>query len=264
MNYILFTLYAAATFAILNVLDKYIITSWIRKPLVYTTAAMLINSWVLLLFIFRPLTNLSLPSVIFAVLSGVLVLLGAFCYTVAVSKEEATRVVALRQLTPAFVLLLSSIFLSEVLTGRMIFGFLFLLAGGFLVSLRNGRGRFISPVLPIVVLSSFLIAASLILLKKALVQLAYLDATLLAVAGSSFAALCLLLIPKNRIDVRNVVRLPLRVKMLLFAASVVAVLAMLLGSLALSTGPAPIVSSLYGFQPVFLLLFAILLSRFFP
>lgn len=110
MSWALLTISAAFIFAITSIIDKFLLTKWIKNPIVLV----LILSGVGLLFglniyLFYGFSFLSGFNIALALIAGVIYFFGEIFYYKAVKLEEISKVVPLVFLSPLFVLLLATI-----------------------------------------------------------------------------------------------------------------------------------------------------------
>lgn len=138
MSWVTFSILAALCWAIVNIVDKYVLSNWIKKPIaaviIYIFVSLLTS---LLIFIFRGFSELSHFNIFLAFVGGVLAVLMAVFYFKAVKIEEISRVIPLYLLSPLFVMLFAAIFLNEVLTPLKYLGVVMIVLGAILISSRN-------------------------------------------------------------------------------------------------------------------------------
>ena len=175
--------------------------------------------------------------------------------------------IPLFQLTPPFVLILSLLFLGEVLTLNYYLAFLLILSGGFLISLEKAKGVFkLRSAFWWMVLSSLIYAIQAVILKSLYVAHPFWDLTVYLGFGEFLPTpLLLLLIPTFRSRfIKSLSGLKPRGWMLLIFAMVFVTTASISGLWAIAAGPVTLVSVLRGFQSIFVLIYAVFLSIWFP
>ncbi len=124
-----------------NTGDKYILEKRIDKPLVY---AWLIEALGLLGLLILPFVNFSFPDlyIILIIAFGALIwFVGDIAYLRALELEEVSRVNILWGLVPLFGLLLSWLFIGEVLSTRQFLAFFVLLFGTIIASIHVHQER---------------------------------------------------------------------------------------------------------------------------
>jgi len=139
-------------------------------------------------------------------------------------------VIPLFQFTPPFVLILSFLFLGEILTKTYYFAFVLILVGGFLISLQKAEGIFkLRNAFWWMVLSSLIYAIQAVILKSLYATYPFWDLTVYLGFGEFLPTPILLLLITN---FRN--------------------------------RPVSLISVFRGFQSVFVLIYAILFSIWLP
>ncbi len=141
-TWIYFVLIAELIWAFTSLFDKIILSKGhIKNPFVFVVFNGLMN--ILLIFLlpffdFEPLSTLDL---FIALTAGLFLTFGVVFYYKAVQYEEISRVLMLWQLIPIFVLIMSFLFLGEIMTKNNFIGFLFLFVAGLVVSYKNVNGK---------------------------------------------------------------------------------------------------------------------------
>ena len=260
----LFSLLGALTMAMVNILDKFVLTRLARRPIVPLLILVAMGLVPLpFIFIGRGIPPLTAAVVVPAVAAAAAFTLSTLLYFAAALREEISRVVPLSYLSPLFVSLLAALFLGEVFPPQKYLGIALLVAGALfissreLLSLRPGRAFWL------MVLSAVFLAGYLTLTKRLLAEVDF---------WSAFAlvrlAMFILLVPFyviHRKETALVLRTQSRRVLLTMALSeVLALTALLLGTVAMSAGPVTLVAALSSVQPFFVLAFALFLSHFFP
>lgn len=264
MNYIILALAAALLFAVTNIIDKYILSKWISKPLSWVLISMTIESAIAFI-VLLPWIGLSFPSlqiIVLSLLIGAVFVICLIPYAKAMMVEEASRVIPLYQLSPIFVFLMSYLFLTETLSGREFFGFALLVIGGCVVSIKRVGGLFkLSKAFWLMSLASFLWAICIVGQKYLFGIFDVWDAFLWTRVGAFLTVIAFFVIPKNTVDViKSWNPMPTSAKFAFITSEVIAFVAFVLVALSLNSGHSPIVSALGGFQPLFVLVLAVFIS----
>lgn len=210
---------------------------------------------------------LPLLQIVVLLLSGMLFIYYLIPYFKALSKEETSRVIPLFQFIPIFVLILSYIFLHESISGKQLLGFFIIFAGAFLLSAEKLDGKIFQPrrAFWYMLLSSFLYGLTPILFKFAVVHTDFWTAFFYQAIGGGLGATSLFLYtPYRKSFFKENMKLPLKTWVIVTTNQTVTVAAELSASFAFSIAPVALVSVVTGTQPLFTLIFAIILSRFFP
>ncbi|MCL5878802.1 MAG: EamA family transporter [Deltaproteobacteria bacterium] len=266
MLWILFAIIANVLFAVSNLFDKFLIEKRVRDPLALTV----FGGWIDLLFalIIVLIRGLSITGPLQAgvlLLSGVLVELALIPYFKALSLEDASRISPLFQSMPVFVLLLSSVFLRETLTHRQLLGFLLILSGSFIVSMhKTDAGIFkIRKAFWWVLLASILWALPAVMFKFVVIIQTFWDALALEFFGVAIGATILFFLYKTRVlaqirDIGAGTWSILNINELIYIAGRVS------NFYAITLGLVSLVAVLGGTIPLFVFLFGLMLSLWFP
>lgn len=257
----------AGTFfwACTNIMDKILKTRYIDSAVSLSASfgifGMLFSA---IIFLSTGAPSIPFQNALAAFGAGVLVPYIVIPYLKALSLEEASRVIPLWSLAPAFTLLLAVIFLGEVLPGIRYAAFALMLAGGFLISTRKiGSVLHVSPAAMLMLLSSALIAVADTMMKFAFYSGDFWGTFLIFYFAVNLSQLSLFLSSKTRkkflraAKKRNFI-------VLVFASTVFASLGHIVYNNAILLGPVTLVSVLGGFQSVFVLAIATALSHKFP
>lgn len=268
MNWIIFSLLSRALWAADNIVDKILIGKYLRDPIVLTLIAGITALLVsVLIVLFNGLSWIGLNPVALIMFAGSFQILAIFAFYQAISKEEISRVIPLFQFTPPFVLVLSFLFLGEVLTLNNYVAFVLILLGGFLISLKKVRGLFrLGEAFWWMVLASLIYAIQAVILKSLYVTYSFWDLTVYLGFGEFLPALILLLLMTNFRDrfTKGLIDLKPIGWMLLILAMFFVATASLSGLWALVTGPVSLISAFRGFQSLFVLIYAVVLSIWLP
>ena len=179
--------------------------------------------------------------------------------------EEVSRVIPLLQLTPVFVLILSSLLLRETLNPQEYVAFGLLVLGGTLFAVRLGKGIRISLALYLMILSSFLLAVYSVALKYLFsTQDFYTVFIWVQIAGFIAFFQLLSFRPLRSSLVTTYKTTNWKIGVILVAEQAVAYVSVFAYSYAIAHGPITLISSVGATQPLFVLLFATVLSYRFP
>jgi drug/metabolite transporter (DMT)-like permease len=165
-NWLFYALLAPVIFTVVNFIDKFLVHRHVPNPLAmstYVAITSLLSGTIVWLLTGRP--TLELDSIVLIFLTGSLLSVAAVIYFVAMSREEASRIIVLNQLIPIFVLALSFIFIREPITGEQLIGFFLILAAAIGVSVAQGEGVIkMSPAFFLMLISTGLTAINIILI----------------------------------------------------------------------------------------------------
>ena len=273
MNWFLIALISPIANAFVNHFDKYLISRFIKGGAV--GALILFSSLfavVLLpvLWFLEPgiITGISHANALILLVTGCLLTLAILFYLYALEYEETSIVMPLAQLVPVFGLVLGYFILGELISGRELWAAAFIVTGGMIVALElNGRQtRFKYRMMMFMVMATFLYALSAVIFKYVAVDQGFMSSLFWAMAGKVVLGLIIFFaIKKYRDQFLNLLRsnrhtiIGLNVinEIIGLIAEVALVFAVLLA-------PVVLVQAVSGLQPMFVFIFGILLTIFFP
>jgi len=268
MDWLIFTLIARAFWAGSNIVDKLLIGRYIKNPYVLTLFAG-ITPLIISIFIFlsHKLEWIGLAPTIVIILAGIIQIIGVFAFYKALSKEEVSRVIPLFQLTPVLVLILSGVFLKEILTVRQYFGFVLILLGGFFIALKRIEGVFkLREAFWWMVLSSSVYAVQAIMIKSLYIKYSFLSLTFYICIGIFIPTFALLTFSNKSRDgfIKEFSKLNITGWLIVSLGVIFIAGAYLTGFWAFRTGSASLISVLRGFQSIFVFIFSLVLSIWLP
>lgn len=268
MNWLFLALFSRGFWAADNIVDKLIIGKYLKDSYVLTLISGLSPLLLSIGIIFtNKLSSLGLIPISIIFLAGAIQIIGVFGFYKALSKEEVSRVIPLFQFTPVLVVILSLIFLKEVLTVKQSIGFILILLGGFFISIKRIKGLFrLREAFWWMVLSSFVYAIQAIILKSMYVNYPFWSVTFYLGIGEFLPTLLLLSFSRNLRDrvVKGFSNLQTTGWLILILGIIFIAGANLSGLYAFRTGLVTLISVLRGFQSVFVLIFSLILSIWFP
>lgn len=266
-NWIYFALIAQGIWSVTSIIDKIVISKgYIKNPLVYIVLNGVMNVFLIFLLPFAGFEPLSFMNFLIAMLSGVMFSFAVTIYYKAVQYDEISRVVMLYQLIPVFVLILSLLFLGEILTKNHFLGFLFLLSAGFIVSYKRTEKSFkLSKAFYYMLISAFMSAIAFVSAKHIFSVTSFWSA-FLWLRLSGFTALFVLFVPSIRNQfVETFKNMKNRVKGLLTFKMVIDFSAFIFSGYAILNGPTSLVSALSNSAaPLFVFIAALFTSLYLP
>lgn len=265
---IFFSILSSAIYGINNYIDKFFLAKYNISPVVITIYSGIFGflTGIAILF-FTGIYQADLKSLIIILASGFLTNIYVLPYLKALGKDETSRVIPLFQFTPIFVLILSFMFLGEMLQIKQYIGSLLIIVGSFLISLQKLDFKIFNlrPSFWYMIFSSFLFGVSLVLYKFGVKEIPFWDTLPLEGFGMMLGAIAIYLYKNNRKDfIKQTKRFGKNVYVLMFINETVYILARYTTYFALSLITASIVNVLAGFQAVFVLMYGIILSIWFP
>jgi len=283
MQWFILALIASILWAVVVIVDKFILTHYIKDAVsyqVFLTLTMLPFLIFLLPFTSHS-TNSSTPTIlpVIIILLGVAMGLVFVLYNKALMIEEVSRVTPLFYLSPLFVLLFSFMFIGEGLSLRRYVGIGLMVFSAISVSVSlRGRNRdshrqshshslhiALSPALLMILVLDIMNAGKDVISKLILSHLDYLSYLFWFLLGNIAGRPFLLLIPHNREKTLMIIKtLPPKVYLLSFISSSLAWAGYVLYFKAVSMTYISLVSAIPTTQPFLVFIFATLLGLFYP
>ncbi|MBU1004602.1 MAG: DMT family transporter, partial [Nanoarchaeota archaeon] len=182
-------------------------------------------------------------------------------------KEEVSRVIILNiGISPIFVLILSILFLNEILTLKQYIAFALILAGSILISFKRFEENLrLTPGALLALLAGFFFAVQAILLK----YLSSINLATIMVYREAGYILSILLVfalsPKARKFTKKVIKdMSLKKTAIVYGAECIGIGGMFLYYLAVQRGPVSLVSVVEGSETIFIFILTIIMSIFLP
>ena len=262
--WILFSILAAITWSVVNIVDKYVVTKWVDKPIV-PVLIMGITGLVIGLGIIIPrgLSELSYINVIWTLVAGIFYTLMNIFYFKAAKIEEISRIVPLFSLVPLFVAILSAIFLGEIFTITTYLGIAFLVIGAILISSRKLTKISVGKAFWFTILGILSISINYVITKYLLSFADFWTIFSYTRMGAFLAVIPIFFL--NYHDLVHIVKVHgKKVVGVMTANEALNVLAVLFITIAAATGFITLVNALASIQPFFVLVFAVVLSIWYP
>lgn len=266
MNWLFFAIFSRALYAAVNVIDKNLIEKRIPSTITYFLITGFLNLILLAIIPFHDIAIPPIPMLLLLLAAGALYFYGLLPYYSALAFEEASRVVPIWQLTPLFTLVIATLTVGEHFDTYDWIAFPLLVFGGFLISTRKNQGAIrVSRALWLMIASSLLFALWSVMAKYAYTQVAFIDGYFWMRMGAFASILPLLFYKTNRTALSAAVsRLGASVWGAIFANNLIALAALASLEYAIRIGSVSLTIALQGTQSFFLLLYAIVLSLWFP
>ena len=264
MLWVILSISAALCWAVVNVVDKYVLTKWVRKPIVPVMTLGIVGlAASLLVYLFHGFSELSYINIFLTLVAGVLYILTAVFYFKAVKIEEISRVVPLFYLGPIFVLLLAALFLGEIFTPIKYLGIFLLVIGALLISSKNFLKLSFGKSFWFMILAVISGSIGVILTKYLLNFADFWTIFSYTRIGAIFPLIPIFYFgfPELVSTVKEHGKKVIAVMSLNHTLNFVAVL---LITIAISIGYVTLISGLSSIQPFFILLFVVILSTFYP
>lgn len=265
--WIFLTILGLALFAATNVMDKILRTRHLKSNLGMLMVSMLRLGVILVFIPFIQFQAMKPFDIFLLIIAGVLWEVLIYFYIAALSFEEVSRVIPLWSLSPLFTLVLAAIFLGERFSSMDYAAFVFLVIGSVLVSthIHQFRKMRLSKAFYLMLLAVFLIVVHFVILKYLFRSYNLWMIFFFVNLIGFLMALALLPFNKPRAAlIHSIASLSKNGIALLVVQTVFSFLAYVVYNYAVLYGPLTLISALDGFQSLFIFIFTITLSRFFP
>ncbi|MBI5881366.1 DMT family transporter [archaeon] len=264
MSWALFSILAALSWAVVNTIDKYVMTKWVRKPIVPVLVLGVIGLIAsAVVYFVKGFSYISYFHIFLAFVAAIFYILMTFFYFKAVTIEEISRIVPLFYLSPLFIVVIASVFLGEVFTPAKYAGIFLLVVGAMLITTKSLSKISVGRAFWFMVLSSLALAVNQVITKYLLGFADFWTVFSWVRIGTVFA-----LIPVYIICFRDVVSTVRKHGMKVIGAisinESINVLGVIFITVAASVGYITLVNSLSSIQPLFVLVIAVMLSAFYP
>lgn len=272
MSWFYLALLASFLYSITNHIDKYVITRYFKNTdpgafILFTTTVGTLFAPVVVLF--KPsVVQINPAQALVVMLSGAVFLTGLVIYFYALENEEASVVVPIYQTIPIFVFVLAFIFLGEKLSLHQIGGSLLVVVGSIALSIehRHTTKKIKTKVLALMLLASFCAALSYVIFKVYALETDYWTAIFWNYVGYAVSGLIIFVcVQRYRVAFLNALR---KSKASVIAVNIFNELcnvsAQLIKTYATLLAPVALVSTVNGFQPLFVLLLGVVITVLFP
>ena len=142
MEWVIFVLIATLIWAIGATINKYTRVSYFENSLGYVIFVTPTAFFPIFLLFFQPFYLLNIREAAIVMLIGIMGLVGFYFYLEALHREEMSRVFILFGSGALITLVLSTIFLKEILTMNQYIAFVLILAGSVLISFKKTKDKF--------------------------------------------------------------------------------------------------------------------------
>jgi uncharacterized membrane protein len=266
VDWFIFALASTASFAVAVLVDKFLLSSYIRNSTAYLIALIIFQQVFVVIIAAFVGAEFLYPASFYGMLAGTAQAVMYVSYLRALQVEEASRVTSLIFVYPLFVFLGSALLLGEVLSPRHYLGGVLLVASALLVSYRpdHGRPMAFSPALKH--LFFFWIFAALFVIEIKYL-LSFMDEWHLFIwssIGTLVAVLPFLADNKIRAETLGIFRINSLLLKAILLEEIFDFLGRLLSIFAFALGPVALVSAVGALQPSITLTYVLALSFFLP
>lgn len=267
-DWYIYALLAPALFAVINLTDDYLLRGVYRSPYFGATISGYFGMVPLIAIFFFPIQIASLEIVVLGILAGLLTVFYYLCYFKGLDSDFPSVVVALLfNIAPIFVVIISYFILQERFTVSSFIGIVLIISASLILSLTEldiKKLRFTPALIPIL-LGALIYAVIAIISKSVYTEVDFVSGYIYFSVGMGLGAVGLTIFtshgrkffPDFRTKFRKWIGIFIVVEFIGLAAE-------LTNNLAISKGPVGLVKVIEGIQPLYVLLFAVLLYPFFP
>lgn len=266
MDWLVFALLCPAFWGLNNVFYKFLMTKKFRSYFSMLSFMGFVDLFFAVAIYLVTPASFVFPYVLFAMVVGLMPLLAFWFYSKALMVEEISRITPLFQFIPIFVVLLSVIFLNEILSAQRYFGVAIIIIASILISYRNSTsGKSFSAALKFMIPFSVVLAVHAILEKFLLSYIDYWSVFFWNILGAFLGVLFLLTFSKPRREFSEAVSaVGKRAFFVVFVGEGVYFLGTICWLIAASMGYVSLVSALAGLQHFFVFIYVLLSSLFVP
>jgi len=272
MNWFLAALAPHSIWGVSNYIDKYLLQKYFRGQ---GLGALVIFSSLIYIFvlpvilIFQPdILSIQPFYALILMFGGILDTIAILTYLYALQEGETSGVVAIFQTIPVFLYILGFIFLGETLTGMQMLGSALILGGAVAISLNLNHGlpKLKTNILLLMLMSSFLIAVNNLIFKFSAIEESYWTANFWSLSGDTLVGIFFIVFIKNyRSQFLNLfAQNKLPILGLNVFNEIINMAAYFIFRFATLLAPLALVQTVGGFQPLFIFIYGVILTLFFP
>jgi len=272
MNWLLVAIIAHFIFALVFIVDKFLLSKTVLQPRAYAFYVGILGIFALLLIPFG-FTLLPFGQIIASFIAGVLFIFAILFFYKLIQLGEISRITPIvGGAVPIFTLILTYSFLGERLTGYQLIAFFLLVFGG-MIMLWPRKDKINSPIgkasltkkLTLAIIAALFFAGSFVLTKFIYLEQSFINGFIWIRLGGFLGAWLLLFWPGGRqIIFKTTKTIKIKSAGLLISNKILSALAFILLNYAIFLGSVTLVNSLQGIQYAFLLIIALFLSKKFP
>jgi len=263
MDWLLYAILAPLFFSIGNIVDKVVLSKYIKNPKSYFYFGNLFFIVYLLFFLKTGLNNIPIRLILLGLLGGIVHFGAIYSYNHAMSKEDVSKIVIMVQLIPVVTLVLSWLFLNETLSRTQLIAFIIMFIGSMLISINKNFEM--SKAIKEVLLVVLFIAINNIIMKHVYGYIDLIQGMLLYAIGHFVVVIPLYFDKKGRRTfIKEFTQLDKKILLIIVLSGFLALAGVLSFYQAISIGSVSLVSIIGAFSPMFVFIFTIFLSKYFP
>ncbi|MEK6967800.1 MAG: EamA family transporter [Nanoarchaeota archaeon] len=261
MIWLLLSLIPPFVWGIGSILDKILVSKYIKGLHAGILTNLVSGLLPLLILPFFHLKQVSLNSIFWIVCAGILWGCARLFYCLAISKEEASRVIPFFQISPVLILIFSFFFLHDTINSKQALGFTAILAGVLWISVRKKEKKLhITDALGDLIIYTFFITSAFLLLKAFSKNDLWVSMIFLNI-GFALSTVPFLIFNNNWQNViKDIKKQPKPLFTILISLALLTLIGRSTFFAALAIAPAAIVTIVSSVQALFVLVFATYLS----
>ena len=268
MNWASVAILSTATFAVVNTIDSHLLSKRMPSLRAFLLPVSIFHLvYGLLLFYLVPLPEgIGILPVLVAVVSGIFRTIAVTIILYNLQKEEVSRVIPVVYTYPIFVAIMAVLFMGETLGYLQWLAIIIVVAGAVMVSVRqspSGSTIWLGKPLLLLFGSSLLLAMADVTSKYALAYISFWNMFSLTAFCISGIFLLVSMRPHILSQLSSMERRNSAIALLAFN-EILAPVGIALLFWALEKGPVSLVSTISSSRPVFVVIFALILSRILP
>jgi len=267
MDWVTLAILSTATLGVVNIFDSHLISKRMPSFRVYLllVGAVMLTYGLVLFFLFPLPPDISPRILLVAIGQGFGRILGVILMLYVFRTEEVSRAVPVVYAYPIFVALMSAPLLGESLSLLEWLAVFIVVAGAVIVSIRRSLSGAIALGKPFLLLvgSALLFAVTDVASKYVLSQLSFLSLFWLSAFCMAVVSFTISVRPDTFRQLGEMRRKRPAIGLLIFAESI-SVVGIILSLWAIQLGPVALVSTINASRPIFVVFFALVLSRTSP
>ena len=259
---------SAALLGLVNIFDSHLITKRMPSFQAYLllVSPFILFSGLLFAFLFPLPGNLSTWQILVVITAGFLRAMSVIILLYTLKREEVSRAIPVVGIYPVFVAIMAVPLLGEVLNQMQLVAIAIVVVGAVMVSVKRKPGRpakWLGPIFFLLIASSILLALADITSKYALDYLSFWNIYWISILILTVICLLISLRRKTLTQLSGISR-PGATLGLIAINETLVVAAALMFFWAMERGPVSLVSTIASTRPVFVVIFALILSRLRP
>ena len=256
-------LLASAIWSFVNINDKYLISNKVKNnTVVFAISGLACLFYSLSIYFFSNIHCTNPVVILLCILNGIITSISLYYYIKAVQCEDISKVIPLFYLSSIFTVILAVIFLDEILSLVSYIAICMIIFGAILLNYEKNYGIKFNKAFYYLLIITFLIAISQVLNKYLLNYSSY----LVIFSYSKFAsAIVIMLFCLNKSkQIYKFMNRNILASLFIFFNEILFFTGVLLVFLATSYGEISIIEPLSSTRSFFVIIFSVLISKFFP